>query len=128
MFTVEDVDALEKLISKVDAVNMEVSILSKKSPNDAINGFKLNLINSILKGCNDFLGEKYKPLLEFDVFDSDDVPSNSDVVFILKQYDEALEKIRSDNIRFDGMSEWYFEVNDEHGNMRAAPPRKLTRK
>ena len=121
------VDELEKLIGQLDGLHSELSALAKKSPNDAVNKFKLRFVNSSLLKCNSFLGESYKPFEDFHQFNEDDVPSNSDITFILSQYMQALEKFRSDNIYMD-MGAWYFKLDDKKKKIRTAQPAKIKRK
>ncbi len=94
----EDVDEFEMVAGQFQSTYDEISILSKKSPNNAVNRFKLKFINTLLNQANDFLGERYKPFEDFSQFDEDDVPQNSDVVFILSQYLQCFEKYRADNV------------------------------
>ncbi|PCI38902.1 MAG: hypothetical protein COB46_10150 [Rhodospirillaceae bacterium] len=123
----DDVDKLERLIGQLDAVFLEIEKLSKKTPNDAVNAFKLNFVNGILNDCNDFLGELYKPFESFNDFNADDLPSNSDVSFIMKQYMQATEKYRSDNIHIS-IGNWYYNLPEGEGSVAAAPPAKITKK
>jgi hypothetical protein len=127
----EDVDKFEKLSSQLQGIYQELSILSKKSPNDAVNKFKLNFINQLLKDSNEFLGEGYRPFPDFSEFDTDDVPQNSDVVFMLSQYLQCLEKLRADNVVRHG-GDWCWAVNpdkDEEGDelglvyVKTTPPK-----
>lgn len=118
------IDKLEILIGQLDSSYKEFTILSKKSPNDGVNTFKLRFVNTTLKNCNTFLGKKYKPFDDFNQFDIDDVPSNSDITLIIAQYMKAMEKIRSDNI-YDDMGEWYYRIEDSNETIRTAPPAKL---
>jgi len=94
----DDVDRFEKLSGQLISIYEEISILSKKNPNDALNKFKLKFINDILVKCNDYLDVTYRPYEDFDQFEEDDIPQNSDVVFILSQYIQCFEKLRSDNV------------------------------
>jgi hypothetical protein len=89
-----------------------------------VNTFKLRYINTILKNCNILLSKKYKPFDDFNHFDMDDVPSNSDITLIIAQYMQAMEKIRSDNI-YNDMDEWYYRIEDSEENIRTAPPAKI---
>ena len=98
MKTREDVERLEKIIGQLAAIHREISLLSRKSPNDAMNVFKLGRINRTLEVANDVLGSSYLPVEGFQVFDEDDVPSNSDVVFVVAQYIEEAQRYRTDNI------------------------------
>jgi hypothetical protein len=92
-----------------------------------VNAFKLKFVNAVLLQCNEMLGTEYRPIGEFEQFDPDDVPSNSDVTFIASQYLQALEKLRSDHIHVDSGG-WYYNLpKDDPNQMRAAAPAKLKR-
>jgi len=107
-----DVDQFEKLSGQLLSIYEEISLLSKKHPNDAINKFKLKLINHLINECNKYLTDKYRPLGGFESFDEDDIPYNSDVVFILSQYLQCFEKLRSDNV-IQHLGTWYWEVKGD---------------
>jgi hypothetical protein len=92
-----DVDVFKKLSGQLTGAYEEISVLSKKNPNDAVNKFKLKLLNKLFKDSNKFLTDKYKPFDDFDIFDEDDMPQNSDIVFILSQYMKSFNKYKSDN-------------------------------
>ncbi|GAB6141460.1 hypothetical protein JCM14076_21890 [Methylosoma difficile] len=108
----EDVKTFEKLNGQLVGVYEEMTLLSKKSPNDAVNKFKLKFINKLISESNEYLSEAYKPFDDFDSFDEDDVPHNSDVVFILSQYLQCFEKLRSDNI-VPSYGNWYWRVKGD---------------
>lgn len=118
------IDELEKLIGQLESIYKELTVLSKKSPNDAVNTFKIRFVNVTLKNCNAFLCKKYKPFDDFNQFDMDDVPSNSDLTFIIAQYMQAMEKFRSDNI-YEDYPEWYYSIKDSDEQIRTAPPAKI---
>lgn len=111
----EDVDTFEKLSGQLLGIYEEISLLSKKNPNDAVNKFKLKFVNVLLSKSNDYLGEMYKPFEDFIVFDEDDIPQNSDVVFILSQYLQCFEKQRSDNVIMRGGT-WHWIVKGRKGD------------
>ena len=123
MITRQKADKLEKLMGQLDGIHSEVSALAKKASNDAVNVFKLKFVNAVLQQCNEILGKEYRPIGDFDQFDSDAVPSNSDVTFVAAQYLQALEKLRSDNVHIANGG-WFYELSGEE-KMRAAPPAKL---
>ena len=127
MISREQVDQLEKLTGQAEAHHVEFTALAKKSPNDAVNQFKLKLVNATIVECNQLLGETYLPFDEFEKFDSDDVPSNSDVTLVLAQYSQALEKMRSDNIFMRG-GFWYYEFSEPGPDVKTKPPARLSRK
>lgn len=120
-----DVDLFEKLVSQLDGFHQELSISVKKSQNDAVNLFKLNFINGVLRQCNELLGNNYRPFPDFEVFSSDDLPSNSDVTFIISQYIECAEKFRTDNIKHDRLA-WYWVVEGDE-KIQTARPKKLSK-
>ena len=93
-----DVNTFEKISVQLLGVYEEVSLLSKKNPNDVLNKFKLKFINKLLNQSNSFLTNEYKPFDDFELFDEDDMPQNSDIVFILSQYLQCFEKLRADNV------------------------------
>lgn len=128
-----DVDKFEKLAGQVQGLYEEMSILSKKSPNDAVNKFKLKFINGQLSESNALLAERYRPFDDFESFSEDDIPQNSDVVFILAQYLQCMEKLRGDHvIILHGTWYWHVEGGeadkiDEHGYtlIRSTKPKHL---
>lgn len=122
----EDVDIFEKLMAQLNGLHQELSLLAKKSPNDAVNKFKLNFINNVLQQCNVLLGEKNRPFPDFEVFSVDEIPSTSDVTFILSQYIECAEKFRSDNLKIN-MGQWSWKLDDKGEEIRTSPPKKLGR-
>lgn len=129
----DNVDTFEKLFGQLLSTHDEISLLSKKNPNDAVNKFKLKFVNKLLSQSNDYLGKLYKPFDDFDSFDEDDVPQNSDIVFILSQYLQCFERQRSDNV-VNRHGAWYWRVKggatdkvDEDGMVliRTAKPKML---
>ena len=127
-----DVDIFEKMTAQLGSLHQEISALAKKSPNDAINTFKLQFVNGTLARCNEFLDEQYRPFSEFEVFSSEDIPSNSDVTFILSQYIACSEELRADNI-YQRYERWYWNIDgvdpeDSEGQIETSPPKKLARK
>lgn len=109
-----NVDKFEKLVGQLQSTYDEISLLSKKSLNDAVNKFKLKFINTLLKQANEFLGQKYKPFSDFALFNEDDIPQNSDIAFILSQYLQCFEKLRADNV-VNVYGTWYWAVEPEKG-------------
>lgn len=83
-----------KIRDQLEALHDELSILSRKKPDDAINEFKLQFINQVLTETNSILDEKFRPFDGFETFDLDNVPTNSDVVLILAQYLRCLNRQR----------------------------------
>ncbi len=90
-------ELLNKTYGQLKSFHSEISLLSKKSPVDAVNIFKLKLINSVLGSANQLLSEKNKPFKDFTVFNEDDLPNNSDVVMILSQYISCINEADENN-------------------------------
>ena len=108
---VAQIENFEKLVIQLNGAYEEIAVLSKKSPNEALNTFKLRLVNTLLGQSNQLLGSSHRPFSDFALFEEDDVPTNSDVVLILSQYLEALERLKLDNVdRVDG--DWVWKASD----------------
>jgi hypothetical protein len=124
-----DVHIFEKLTAQLESLHSELTMLAKKSPNDAVNTFKLKFVNSTLVECNKFFGVKNRPFAEFETFSPEDMPSNSDVTFIISQYIECAEKFRADNIRRDRVH-WWWRIegeNEDRPTIQTAPPKKIVK-
>jgi hypothetical protein len=91
--SIEDDDSVEerKLLEQFQALQAQLSILSKQKPHDPVNAFKLNFVNILLEQANAYLRENYRPFDNFTVFDPESLPTNSDVVVILSQYIQCVE-------------------------------------
>jgi len=122
----ENVDKFEKLKVQLDSLHQEMSMLAKKSPNDAVNTFKIKLINVTIASCNEFFGVQYRPFADFNIFSVDELPTNSDITFIISQYIECAEKFRSDNIRQQG-GYWLWNITDSKEEVRTGLPKKLSK-
>ena len=121
----DQIDQLERLIVQLNGLKEEVALLSKKSPTDGLNKFKLSLVNQVLEAANQFLQGTYKPFDSFEVFNVDDAPSNSDVVMIITQYLEQLERYRSDNVVHTGMGEYAYVVGGKASKRQARSPTRV---
>lgn len=120
----DEVGALEKFIGLLQGLHAEISQLVKKSPNDGLNTFKLKMVNSVLAQGNDILKDTYRPIDEFEQFEHDDLPSNSDVAMVLTLYLEQAERFRSDNVIYHSGS-WVYQVNDKPSDMKAKNPTRI---
>ncbi len=118
-----DIQNFEKVEAQLKSIYEEMDVLSKKKPDDAINDFKLDLVNRIIELCNKILKDN-KPIKDFNKFESGKMPSNSDVVVVLSQYISCLDKVRSENINCL-RGNWYWVINDKISNIRSAPPKKI---
>lgn len=119
----KEIDEFETLQGQLQAFHTEMNTLVKKNPNDALNKFKLALINTVVKRANSFLGKGRLPFAEFQSFDESALPSTSDVLMILAQYLSAFEKFRADNIYKKGFTDnWYWVSSEE---IPTGAPKKL---
>lgn len=128
--TQTEVDLFEKIQAQIEGLHFEVGSLSKKSQNDALNKFKLKLVNQLIGEANKLLAKKYKPFDDFDQFQEDDIPTNSDVALMLTQYLNCLEKLRADNITKDDKFPyyWYWKVDGKIANIRTTSPKIIQEK
>src|SRR6266576_3931828 len=74
----EEVWEFEKLEQQLHSFLDEMSALSSKKPDGPVNKFKLNFLNATLKSINKIIDD-YRPFPDFEQFDVDSLPSNSDV-------------------------------------------------
>lgn len=124
--TREQVENFEKLAGQLQSAYDELSVMSKKSPDGGVNKFKLGFVNKLLRAANDLLEDHYKPFDEFAEFDIDNVPTNSDVILVLAQYGQCLEKLRADNVRLrSGL--WYWITEDGQSNGQPGEYKRTTK-
>ena len=128
--TKQEVDTFEKLQTQLAGLHNEISALSKKSQNDALNKFKLKFVNQILIEANKLLGDKYKPFNDFNVFEDDDMPTNSDVAMMLTQYLNCFEKMRSDNVKKQDSypQHWFWIIDNKLSDIRTIMPKIIKEK
>jgi hypothetical protein len=115
-----DVQDFERLEQQLHSMLTEMSELSKKRANDGLNKFKLKLVNVLLEGINKFLGEQ-RPFKEFETFDENDLPTNSDVVVMLSQYAAAIFQHRVENTELRGIK-WYWPLPGKEGAVETGSP------
>ena len=121
----EDIPEFEKLEQQLHSFLTEISELSKKKPNDPLNKFKLKFINGALEKLNRILADD-RPFPDFQLFDVDDLPTNSDVVVILAQYAAAVYRFRVENTEYDNDEEqWFWSVRGKVTDLYADNPAKF---
>lgn len=119
----EEIANFEKIYAQLLGFYEETTVLVKKSPNDVMNKFKLQLINKLLASTNKIVGET-KPFDDFDSFNIDrDMPNNSDVAMILGQYIKCMELIKKSNVHIEA-NRWYWDVdgNKKDSSIRTSEP------
>lgn len=106
--TESQVEKYKLLYPLLTSIRSEVKDLSKKKQDETLNKLKVEMINKVLsqikKGVlND------EPSNEFlDLLDVDTLPSNSDAVLIIAQYDTALNQFRSRHFGWEGRDQRWF--------------------
>ena len=99
----ETVHEFVRLMGQVMAFYEEISVLSKKSPDGAMNKFKLKFINAVLTKATALLGDKYRPFAEFEMFSEDEMPTTSDVGVMLSQYLNSMGQFKKSHTYYDSM-------------------------
>lgn len=122
-----EVDLFIQVYAQIETLYTGIGLLSKRSPNDGINRFKLKYVNKILEQANSILKEERKPFSDFAFFEEDNLPTNSDVTMVLAQYLGCMEELRSANIEEDLESKWWWLINGKRSKLRTSPPKKLRR-
>ena len=81
----------------------EIKELSKKKPDDIINKFKADSVNKILVRIKALL--KKEPTNDFiEVINADTLPSNSDIVLLMVQFESSLIQFFNKYTSKDGFS------------------------
>lgn len=78
----------------------EMKDLTKKSPNETLNAFKIKSLNRVLSPIKEILKDQPTALF-LDILDESSLPTNSDVVIILSQYLAAMKKFEDRYYRID---------------------------
>ena len=94
--TKADVGLYDKLHGQLLTMRVQFEALSKKTPNDVVNEFKLGLVNKLLADINGLIGN-YKPFPDFEQFENSPKVFNSDVLLILAQYLTAMSRFKNAN-------------------------------
>jgi len=118
--TIEEINKFEKIHLQLKSFYREISEISKKAPNDAVNEFKLKYINHTLVDANTILKEQYKPFDDFDTFDLQSIPFNSDIVLILSQYLNSMENFKAHNTT-SSMGDWFW-ISDSKTRIETTRP------
>ena len=79
----------ENVLSLIRTLRFEFRELSSKKPNDQVNKFKLKYVNQAIEAANELLKDG-KPYADFEKFNEEDLPTNSDVLMMLSLYLDVL--------------------------------------
>jgi hypothetical protein len=78
----------------------ETKELSKKKADNPLNKLKVGMINKVLERVKGILsGDPSAQFLE--LLDNETLPSNSDAVFIISQYDAAMKQFKDKHYQYD---------------------------
>lgn len=95
-----DVQKFQMLSSLFRSVYSELKTFSSKKPDEPMNKFKVSAINRILTQLREFLATQ--PTIAFlDSLDDATMPSNSDAVLVLAQYEAAMDHFKATFHRYD---------------------------
>lgn len=93
LITQVEVDQFNLLSPLLNGAYSEFQELSKKKPESVLNIYKVKMVNRILEPIKELV--KNEPVIHFlDILDVDDLPTNSDVILILNQYQKALRMFK----------------------------------
>lgn len=94
----EDVKKYEMLEKLLTSIYEEMKEFSKKKPDEPLNKFKVKNVNRVLEQVKEIM--KDEPTNEFlDLLDDDTLPSNSDSILIIGQFNAAMAQYRSKYFR-----------------------------
>lgn len=89
-----DINKYEMLEELLSSIYEEMKEFSKKKPDEALNKFKVTTVNRVLVQIKDIM--KSEPTNEFlDLLDDDSLPSNSDSILIIGQFQAAMSRFRA---------------------------------
>lgn len=109
--TEADVVKFEMLEKLINSSFIEMKEFSKKKPDELLNKFKVTSLNRILGPIKEML--KNEPTFSFlDLLDEDAIPSYSDSILIIAQFQSAMSQFKSINFGSDGTSRRWFTVEN----------------
>ena len=83
---IEDYSLLKDMLH---AQRQEFDLLSKKKSDGQLNKMKIKMVNRVIEPLNELLKNESSHKF-LDILNEDDMPTNSDVVLIISQYERAL--------------------------------------
>jgi hypothetical protein len=88
-----DVSKFKMLENLLESIYKEMKEFSKKKPDEPLNKFKVKSINRVLEQIKEIM--KDEPTNEFlDLLDEESLPSNSDCILIIGQFNSSMEQFR----------------------------------
>ena len=99
-------EEFEMLWPILKALLAETKELSKKKADNPLNKLKVGMINKVLDRVKELLAAD--PAIKFlELLDDETLPSNSDAVFIITQYDAAMKQYKDKHYGYDDEEEEY---------------------
>jgi hypothetical protein len=90
----------------------ETKELSKKKADNPLNKLKVEMINKVLVKIKAILSDD--PSVQFlELLDNETLPSTSDAVFVMSQYDTAMQQFRDKHHRYDDVEDEYVWVTSK---------------
>ena len=111
--TDEQVELYNTIKPLVQSVYNEIKELSKKKQDDFLNIGKVKMINRLLTKAKEILKEE-STIDYLDLLEEEQLPSNSDAVFIVSQYNTALEKFKTDHFQYNNKEKTFTWDNPGH--------------
>jgi len=100
----------DKLENQLFGLNNEICKISNKKPNDEINQFKVKILNDLLTEINQLFENANIQITKFPLFIDEELPTYSDINFVLSQFLEKMDYFRFQNtIDQFGIVYWNFE-------------------
>ena len=92
--TEKNIEDYKLLIEMLSSQRREFDLLSNKKADVQLNPMKIKMVNRVLEPLKEIFKneESYKFL---DILNEDDIPTNSDIVLIISQYETAIEEFRN---------------------------------
>lgn len=89
-----EIATYEMLVKLLDSSFIELKEFSKKKPDELLNKFKVTSLNRILSPIKEVMRNEPTALF-LDLLDEDTIPSYSDAVLIIAQFQAAMKQFRS---------------------------------
>jgi hypothetical protein len=119
----EEMEVFEKTEAQLEELCKEIGKFSENQPEGVVGKWKLKYVNKIIERMNGLLGEKYRPFEGFEKFAFLSVPTYSDVLMMLNQYEICMDKMRFENVYYrSGFLHWM--VNGEKTKFQTRRPKR----
>jgi hypothetical protein len=108
-----EIATYEMLAKLLDSSFIELKEFSKKKPDELLNKFKVTSLNRILSPIKEVMRNEPTALF-LDLLDEDTIPSYSDAVLIIAQFQAAMKQFRSvyyGSPERHGASRWFTDEN-----------------